>query len=106
MARPSERKGSIPPMSPEDLGDRVADDQTDALHQESEKIAGKIDEAYAKLASKLRKKADKAKTVMEAKKSETKRALLQRRFEVYADAANEIELRLSDRQGSDRIDSD
>ena len=81
-------------------------DHADALSQESEKIAGKIDAAYEKLAAKLRGKADKAKAGMETKKSETKRALLKRRFELYADAANEIEMRLADRQGSDYTGSD
>lgn len=106
MARSTERKGSIPAMTPEDLGARVADDHTSALRHESEKIAGKINEAYEKLASKLRGKADKAKAGMETKKSETKRAVLRRRFELYADAAHEIEMRLADRRGENDTDSD
>lgn len=106
MARSSERKEATAPITPEDLGASMVDDHTDALHRESEKITGKIDEAYEKLASKLRGKADKAKAGMETKKSKTKRALLKRRFELYADAAHEIEMRLADRRGSDDTDSD
>ncbi|WP_267355265.1 MULTISPECIES: hypothetical protein [unclassified Methylobacterium] len=93
-------------MTPEDLGARVADDGTQALRDESEKIGTKINEAFEKFASKLRRKADKANAAMEMKKSETKRALLRRRFELYADAANEIEMRLADRRGSEDPDSD
>lgn len=93
-------------MTPEDLGARVADDDTDALSQESEKIAGKINDAYEKLASKLQGKADKAKSALVSKKSEKKRTLLRRRFELYADAAHEIEMRLADRRGSNGTDRD
>ena len=106
MARSSKREGSDPAMTPEDLGAVVADKHTDALRQESEKITGKINEAYDKLASKLRGKADKAKLALETKKGEKKRALLRRRFELYADAANELEMRVADRRGSDVGDSD
>lgn len=106
MAHSGERKGAIRPVTLEDLGASMVNDHTDALRRESEKIAGKINAAYKKLASKLRGKANKAKAGMETKKSETKRALLKRRFELYADAANEIEMRLADRQGSDYTGSD
>ncbi|WP_342111310.1 hypothetical protein [Methylobacterium sp. SI9] len=106
MARSTEREGSTAPITPEDLGASMVGDHADALGQETEKIAGKINAAYEKFASKLRGKADKAKAGMETKKSETKRALLKRRFELYADAANEIEMRLADRQGSDYTGSD
>jgi hypothetical protein len=93
-------------MTPEDLGALVADDHADALHQESEKIAGKINKAFDKLASKLRGKADKAKSAMETKKGEKKRALLRRRFELYADAANELEMRAAERRSPEDGDSD
>lgn len=106
MARSSKREGSEPAMTPEDLGALVADNHADALRQESEKIAGKINEAYGKLASKLRGKADKAKSAMETKKGEKKRALLRRRFELYADAANELEMRVADRRGPEDGNSD
>ncbi|WP_246693014.1 hypothetical protein [Methylobacterium sp. WL64] len=106
MARSPEQKRSVPPMTPEDLGARMADDHTQALREESEKIGTKINDAYEKLASKFRSRSDKARAAMDTKRSETKRALLKRRFELYADAANELEMRLADRQGSDRTDSD
>lgn len=100
MARSSKRDGSDPTITPEDLGAVVAGDHADALRDEGEKIAAKISEAYEKLASKLRGKADKAKTAMESKKGEKKRALLRRRFELYADAANELETLVVERRGS------
>lgn len=106
MARSSKREGSDPAMTPEDLGAVVADGHADALRQESEKIAGKINEAYEKLASKLRAKADKAKSALELKKGEKKRALLRRRFELYADAANELEMRAAERRDPEDNDSD
>lgn len=93
-------------LTPEELGARVAGDHTDALRQESEKITAKIDAAYDKLASKLRGKADKAKASMDAKRDDRKRALLRRRFELYADAANDLEMRLADRRRSSAADSD
>jgi hypothetical protein len=92
--------------TPKELGAKVASDHTDTLRQESEKITTKINEAYEKLASKLRGKADKAKASMDAKKDDRKRALLRRRFELYADAANDLEMRLADRRRSRIADSD
>ena len=106
MARSSEGEGSDAPVTPEDLGARMSDDHEAALRDESEKISGKIDEAFEKLASKLRSKADKAKAGMETKKGEKKRALLRRRFKLYGDAAHEIEMRLADRRESEDPDSD
>ncbi|MGH1590235.1 hypothetical protein ACRBEV_20240 [Methylobacterium phyllosphaerae] len=66
----------------------------------------KIDAAYQKLATKLRGKANKAKAAMETKKSEAKRALLQRRSELYAYAAENIEKRLADRGEPQDCNSD
>lgn len=106
MAHSSKREGSDPTTTPEDLGSLVADDHADALRMESEKIASKINEAYGKLAAKLRGKADKAKSALEAKKGEKKRALLRRRFELYADAANELEMRVAERRGPEDGNSD
>ena len=106
MARSSNDKGPDAPVTPEDLGAGMSDDHVGALREESEKTGGKINEAYEKLASKLRSKADKAKVRMEKKKGEKKRALLKRRFELYGDAAHEIEMRLADRRGSDFPDGD
>lgn len=106
MARSSKREGSDPPMTPEDLGALVVDDHAEALRHESEKIAAKINEAYGKLASKLRGKADRARSALETKKSEKKRVLLRRRFELYADAANELEMRAAERLGAEDSDSD
>lgn len=102
MAHSSKKHGS----TLEELGARVAVDHTDALRQEGKKITAKIDAAYDKLASKLRGKADKAKASMDAKRDDRKRALLRRRFELYADAANDLEMRLADRRRSSVADSD
>lgn len=72
-------------------------DHQDAVKAEAEKVSTKIDEAFGKLAKKMRERADKAKGKMgEARKPE-KRAVLQRRFELYADAATHLEERLPQR---------
>lgn len=96
MAKPPR----IKPLTPEGLGARVGGGHTDALRRESEKITRKIDGAYEKLASKLRGKAEKAKASMEAKKEGPKRDLLRRRFELYANAVSDLEMRLDLRAGS------
>ena len=61
---------------------------------EAEKISTKIDDAFAKLAKKMRERADKAKSKMDSVKKSEKRAVLLRRFELYADAATYLEERL------------
>ncbi|SDO56160.1 hypothetical protein SAMN05216360_12742 [Methylobacterium phyllostachyos] len=74
-------------------------DHQDAVKAEAEKVGTKIDEAFGKLAKKMRERADKAKGKMgEARKPE-KRAVLQRRFKLYADAATHLEERLPQRDG-------
>lgn len=94
------KRARIEPLSPEALGVRVRDDHADALRQESEAITHKIDAAYEKLAAKLRGKADKAKASMDTKRDGLKRDVLRRRFELYADAANDLEMRLALRSRS------
>jgi hypothetical protein len=72
-------------------------DHQDAVKAEAEKVSTKIDEAFGKLAKKMRQRADKAKAKMgEAQKPE-KRAVMQRRFELYADAATHLGERLPQR---------
>lgn len=74
-------------------------DHQDTVKAEAEKVSTKINEAFEKLAKKMRGRADKAKEKMgEARKPE-KRAILQRRFELYADAAIYLEERLPQREG-------
>lgn len=73
-------------------------DYTEALKAEAEKITGKIDESFEKLANKLRGKADKAKAKVETAKNGAKRAVMLRRFELYADAAQHLEDRLAHRR--------
>ncbi|MDP4006619.1 hypothetical protein [Methylobacterium sp. NEAU K] len=70
----------------------------DAAKAEGDKISAKIDEAFEKFAKKMRDRADKAKAKIEGTKKPEKRAVLLRRFELYADAANHIEERLAHRQ--------
>lgn len=102
MAHPSKKRA----LSPEELGAKVKSNHADALNRESEKISNKINEAIEKLATKMRGKADKAKAAMETKKDGPKRNLLRRRFELYADVASDLEMRLADRQWSRATDSD
>jgi hypothetical protein len=66
-----------------------------AVDAEGKKVGAKIDEDFKKLAKKMRERADKAKAKINGAKKPEKRAVLLRRFELYADAANHLEQRLS-----------
>ena len=72
-------------------------DHQDAVKAEAEKVGDKIDEAFGKLAKKMRERADKAKAKMDGTRKPEKRAVLLRRFELYADAATHLEERLPQR---------
>lgn len=72
-------------------------DHQDAAKAEAEKVSAKIDEAFGKLAKKMRERADKAKSKMDGARKPEKRAVLLRRFELYADAATHLEERLPQR---------
>lgn len=69
-------------------------DHKDAAKAEAEKVSAKIDEAFLKLAKKMRERADKAKAKVDSARKPEKRAVLLRRFELYADAATHLEERL------------
>jgi hypothetical protein len=69
-------------------------DYQDAVTVEGEKVGAKIDEAFGKLAEKMQERADKAKSKMQATRKPEKRAILLRRFELFADAATHLEERL------------
>lgn len=69
-------------------------DHQDAVKAEAEKVGAKIDEAFGKLAKKMRERADKAKGKMDGTRKPEKRAVLLRRFELYSDAATNLEERL------------
>lgn len=69
-------------------------DHHDAVKAEAERVSSKINEALGKLAKKMRERADKAKAKMEGTRKPEKRAVLLRRFELYADAATHLEERL------------
>jgi hypothetical protein len=81
-------------------------DNTEALKAETDEITGKIDALFDKLANKLRAKAEKAKAKVDTTKSAAKRAVLLRRFELYADAASHLEDRMIHRRGSPDAGSD
>ena len=72
-------------------------DHQDAVKAEAEEVSAKIDKAFGKLAKKMRERADKAKGKMEGARKPEKRAVLLRRFELYADAATHLEERLPGR---------
>ena len=72
-------------------------DHQDAVKAEAEKVSAKIDLAFGKLAKKMRERGDKAKGKMDGTRKPEKRAVLLRRFELYADAANHLEERLPQR---------
>ena len=69
----------------------------DAVKAEAEAVGTKIDAAFRKLATKMRERADKAKSKMDGTRKPGKRAVLLRRFELYADAATHLEQRLPQR---------
>lgn len=73
-------------------------DLATSLSEEAERASARIDRSYSKLATKLRRRADKAKAAMVKSKNRIKRAVLQRRFEIYATAAREIDQSVMDRQ--------
>ncbi len=72
-------------------------EQKDAANAEADKVNRKIDEAFEKLAKTMRGHADKAKAKIDGAKKPEKRAVLLRRFELYADAATHLEERLAHR---------
>lgn len=72
-------------------------EQKDAANAEGDKVSAKIDEAFTKLAKKMRERADKAKAKIDGTKKPEKRAVLLRRFELYADAATHLEEHLANR---------
>ena len=69
-------------------------DQKNAANDEAAKVSAKIQEAFGKLAKKMRERAEKAKSKMDETQKPEKRAVLMRRFELYADAATHLEERL------------
>ena len=78
------------------------EDYSEILKQEANKITGEINDRFDKLAKKFRGKADKAKGKLNDTKKEAKRAVLLRRFELYADAANHLEeFSVPKREGND-----
>lgn len=72
-------------------------DHQDAVQAEAENVSAKIDEAFGKLAKKMRERADKARGKMDGARKPEKRAVLMRRFELYSDAATHLEERLPHR---------
>ena len=69
------------------------------LKQETADISAKIAASYEKLASKFREKAQRAADKVKNTRGEEKRALHRRRFELYGDAATDLEDRLRQLQG-------
>jgi hypothetical protein len=72
-------------------------DHKDDANAEAEKVNAKINDAFLKLAKKMRERADKAKSKVDVARKPEKRAVLLRRFELYADAATHLEERLPPR---------
>jgi len=70
------------------------------LKQETVEISAKIATAHEKLAGKFRQKAQRAAEKVRDAKTEVKRALHRRRFELYGDAAAGLEDRLRELQGA------
>ena len=73
-------------------------DRQEVVQAEAEKVSTKIDEAFGKLAKKMRERANKAKSKMDGTRKPEKRAVLLRRFELYSDAATHLEELLPQRK--------
>lgn len=70
-------------------------DHNEAAQAEAAKVNAKIEHAFDKLARKMSKRADKAKSKLNEARKPEKRAVLLRRFELYSDAANHLSERVS-----------
>lgn len=73
-------------------------DLATTLNREADQVGARISKAFGKLARKMRRRADKAKAAMVKSKNRAKSAILQRRFEMYTNAAHEIDQALTERQ--------
>ncbi|MCJ2129347.1 hypothetical protein [Methylobacterium sp. E-045] len=67
----------------------------EAVKAEAKKVSTKIEAAFGKFAKKMRERADTAKSKMNETRKPEKRAVLLKRYELYADAATHLEERLS-----------
>ncbi|MBE7196460.1 MAG: hypothetical protein INR70_01480 [Parafilimonas terrae] len=66
-------------------------DAARTLSRETEKVGARISKAFDKLTKKMRRRAEKAKVAMVASGSRSESAILQRRFEMYTNAADDLE---------------
>ena len=69
-------------------------DHKEAVRAETDAVGIKIEAAFQKLARKMSDRAEKAKAKMQDTRKPEKRAVLLRRFELYADAATHLRERL------------
>lgn len=96
-----------PSGMPESSADLMAKkDKPIDLKQETADISAKIAASYEKLASKFRQKAQRGAEKVKDAKSDEKRALHRRRFELYGDAATDLEDRLRQLQGGQEKERD
>ncbi|GJE45689.1 hypothetical protein [Methylobacterium soli] len=79
-------------------------DDPKKLERDAAEVTAKIVAAYEKLAGKLREKSHRAEDRLKSAKSENKRAMYRRRFELYGDAAQDLDERLRAVRG--RLDRD
>jgi hypothetical protein len=79
-------------------GEAMKRDLPTSLSEEAVRIGARIDRSYSKLATKLRRRADKARAAVVRSEDRIERAVLQRRFEIYANAARDIDRSVMDRQ--------
>lgn len=76
------------------------------LKQETTDISAKIAASYEKLAGKFRQKAQRAAEKARDAKGGEKEILHRRRFDLYSDAATDLQDRLRQIQGSSEKESD
>ena len=74
-------------------------DDPSAVERDSAEVSAKIAAGYEKLGAKFRERSQRAADRLKSVKDESKRAIHRRRFELYGDAAQDLEERLQNIQG-------
>lgn len=81
-------------------------DAPSKLERDSAEVSAKITSGYEKLAAKFRMRSQRAAERFKTMKGKGKRAIHRRRFELYGDAAQDLDGRLRNIQGRSVHDSE
>ena len=71
----------------------------DKLKRDAAEVQAKIVAGYEKLGGKFREKSQRAAERLKSEKGESRRAMYRRRFELYGDAAQELDERIQNVRG-------